>query len=43
MEDLNKWGNHILIPINKKINNEETCDNNNSNIINKIKFRKKSD
>ena len=43
MEDLNKWGNHILIPLNKKINNEETCDNNNSSIINKIKFRKKSD
>ena len=28
LDDLNRWGNSVSIPINKKINNEETCDNN---------------
>ena len=29
LEDINKWGNHIVYPNNKKSNNEETCENNN--------------
>lgn len=29
LDILNKWGNNILISFNKKINDEEACDNNN--------------
>lgn len=36
LEDLNKWGNSLIISINKKLNEEETCDNNN-NQNNKLK------
>ena len=35
LDDINKWGNHIVSPINKSSNNEETCENNNPNKSNK--------
>ena len=43
---INKWGNNVVNNIsnnvNKKINNEEVCDNSN-NVNKKIKLRKKSE
>lgn len=46
LDYINKWGNNVVnnIPnnVNKKINNEEVCDNCN-NVNKKLKLRKKSD
>ena len=41
LDDINRWGNLLVLHNNKGINNEETCINN--NLTKKIKIRKKSE
>ncbi len=41
LNDINRWGNKLALNINKSINNEETCENN--NLIKKIKLMEKSE
>ena len=41
LSDINRWGNKLVLNINKSVNNEETCENN--NLIKKIKLMEKSE
>ena len=41
LNDINRWGNKLALNINKSVNNEETCENN--NLIKKIKLMEKSE
>ena len=41
LDDINRWGNLLVLQRNKNNNNEETCQDN--NITKKIKLRKKSE
>ena len=40
LNNLNKWGSNLIFPLNKKSNDEETCENNNQK--NKLKRKSKS-